>query len=357
MTPSQFDFDCITRTRYYKRHMENCLKHNYTRDICDKSFNDLHIDRSKYINVVQKSPLWLKLRALSNGTASSLGKYIMGDKWTSEDQLNENWYNKIEQPITQMMEAHMKWGTTYEDLALICFAEQYDVCALQVGTLRVDYFDIHENYKLFFPFLPDLKIEDNSNFHLLISPDGIVTNHKNKKIGMLEIKCMSPFYHLENENNNIIWSHNMENRQWTTVDKIPHVYFIQMCLQALSGIIELEMDLKDTMYFERWSPKGFSIFEIPFQELFMIGILVSELYFSILQRTKNNKKAYPLNEEETQVYSHITKLKKIIFKKIKHKYYDIRDKHPYYDLFQNYYFVTKYSEFTMKKEVKSQCLI
>ena len=79
---------------------------------------------------MQKSPIWYKLREQSHGTASSLGKFIPGDKWTSEEELNEQWKEYLEnKPFvkTHTMEGHMKWGTVHEDLALFCFAEKYNI--------------------------------------------------------------------------------------------------------------------------------------------------------------------------------------------------------------------------------------
>lgn len=377
---SNFDFEVLTRTNYYKRHVERCVNNDNMRDLCTKKI--LKPNRDEYINIPQKSALWLKLRSLSHGTASSLGKFLPGDKFTDETALNTNWEDYLKhKPFekTHTMEAHMKWGTTYEDLALMCFAEKYKVCVTQVGTIRVDFKDIHDNYVLYFPKLPELiKTQDEeleiNEYHLLISPDGIVGNRDIENpdyntlpdvlTGMLEIKCISPFDHVENIKGNLEWCKNMEKRQWTNVQDIPYVYLIQMCLQSLSGIIELDMSLRDTMYFQRWSPKGYSIFEIPFEYLFKIGILATELYFSILHRSKQQEEnfvAYPLTDDEKLVADKMQYYIKLLNTKITHRYVNITNKHPYYDLFHNYYLLTRNTEFNMHPKVieeeKGECLI
>jgi hypothetical protein len=141
--------------------------------------------------------LWLKLRAASHGTASSLGKYIPGSKWSTPETLNQEWNEKLQKkPFekTQTMEAHMSWGNEYEDLALLCFAEQYKLCVTQVGTIRVDFQDIHDNYTLYFPELPELvsnEIGCQENYHLLISPDGIVGKRDKKNLNYKKMMKIS----------------------------------------------------------------------------------------------------------------------------------------------------------------------
>lgn len=372
---SKFYFDVISKTQYYKDHFNRCKEEDYVRDICNTKLTRAN-SRDDYINVVQKSSLWLKLRSESHGTASSLGKYIPGSKWSTPETLNQEWDDKIKKkPFekTQTMEAHMAWGNEYEDLALMCFAEQYKLCVTQVGTIRVDFEDIHDNYTLYFPELPELitnKIAKEKDYHLLISPDGIVgkRDKKHKKYtkmsknltGMLEIKCMSPFHHEENFRGNLVWAEDMEKRQWYTNEDIPYVYLIQMCLQALSGVIELDMTFNDIMYFERWSPKGFSVFKLPFYNIFKIGTLANELYFSILNRS-NEKDfvAYPLNEKEQIVSEKMQHEIDKLFSKIRHNYHSIEQVHPYYEIFQNYYQETQHKEFNMNPNYKerNKCLI
>ena len=364
---SNFDFYLITRTHYYKKHKKKCMENNLTQDICRNLV--LKPPREQYINVMQKSPIWYKLREQSHGTASSLGKFIPGDKWTSEEELNQQWKEYLEnKPFvkTHTMEGHMKWGTVHEDLALFCFAEKYNKCVVQVGTIRVDHKDIKENMEVFYPHL---KTPSNDEFHLLISPDGIVCNktknnyneEENKIeniIGMLEIKCISPFFHLENENNNLIWCDDIEKRQWKTADDIPHVYLIQMALQAVCGIIELDMTFENVMYFERWSPKGFSVFCLSFDDLFKVGILASTLYFMLLERSKKEENfvAYPLHKHEEEVNKTLQQKILATKKHINHVYHNIQKKHPYFDFFNNYYLSTQHEEFDLHQKDK-KCLI
>ena len=182
-----------------------------------------------------------------------------------------------------------------------------------------------------------------------------------KLTGMLEIKCMSPFHHEENFRGNLVWAEDMEKRQWYTTEDIPYVYLIQMCLQALSGVIELNMTFKDVMYFERWSPKGFSVFQLPFYNIFKIGTLANELYFSILHRSKQeNFIAYPLTAEEEVVSQKMQDEITYLFSKIIHKYHSIEEVHPYYKIFQKYYQETQHKEFNMypnNDTQESTCLI
>ncbi len=372
----KFYFDIMTNTKYYKDHFEKCKEEDYVRDICNTKLTKAY-SRDDYINVAQKSSLWFRLRSMSHGTASSLGKYIPGSKWSTKESLNQEWDDKIQnKPFekTQTMEAHMSWGNEYEDLALLCFAEKFDKCVTQVGTIRVDFQDIHRNYILYFPDLPELVKKETgikNNYHLLISPDGIVGKREKKNIkynkmskritGMLEIKCISPFHHEENFRDNLVWAEDMEKRQWYTNEDIPYVYLIQMCLQALSGVIELNMTFSDIMYFERWSPKGFSVFELPFYNIFKIGTLATELYFSILQRSKIQKdfKAYPLTSDEEKVSQTMEHEIQQLFSKIKHSYHSLETAHPYHEIFQNYYQENQHKEFNLNPNCKEQnmCLI
>lgn len=388
-----FDFKQITRSYTYKKHFQRSIDNDWARDVCDDSLSNVEnpekIPRKDQITVVQKSPTWLYLRAKANGTASSMGKYIPGDRWRDYDykkgnysHLNEPWIDKLlEKPYVQTTEAtgHMGWGVEYEDLALMSFAEEYNVCVSAVGTIRVDFSDIHANYQEFFSGAPSLvtdkEIEKN-DYHLLISPDGIVgvpkpDENKNLELGkmnnklsseltgMLEIKCMSPFYHIATERDTLEWVPNMEKRQWYKVEDIPHVYLIQMCLQAISGVLDLDMGLDYTMYFQRWSPRGFSIFQLPFSELFSVGLAASELYFGIIERSKkfvaqgNNIEdfqAYPLTPVEKEVEKVYRRAIYELKSKITHKYHDIRDKYAYYDIFDTYMRATKGFEFDVSKK-------
>lgn len=112
---------------------------------------------------------------------------------------------------------------------------------------------------------------------------------------------------------------------------------------------------------ERWSPKGFSVFELPFYNIFKIGTLANELYFSILHRSKTQKdfKAYPLNTEEEKVSQTIQHEIQELFSKLKHSYTSIETTHPYHEIFQNYYIENQHKEFNMNPNHKesSKCLI
>ena len=101
----KFYFDIMSNTKYYKEHFEKCKNEDYVRDICNTKLTSAN-SRDEYINVVQKSSLWFRLRSMSHGTASSLGKYIPGSKWTTEETLNQEWEDKLKK---KPLEKSLKW--------------------------------------------------------------------------------------------------------------------------------------------------------------------------------------------------------------------------------------------------------
>jgi hypothetical protein len=103
---------------------------------------------------------------------------------------------------------------------------------------------------------------------------------------MLEIKCISPFHHVESESGHLTWVDDMEKRQWSKPKEIPYVYVTQICMQAISGLLRLQMDKDHTMWFMRWSPIGFSEFKINFYELVRMGIASSLLFLILKHRIK-----------------------------------------------------------------------
>ena len=363
-----FKFDIITSSKAFQRHMDYAISHDLVRDVSDDTMSELSEDKileiphKRYINVVQKSPTWLYLRAQAQGTASSVGKYLKSPcRYPTLDQIRENWIDKItKKPFqkTHTMLGHMNWGVGYEDPALIHFAREQDVGVIQVGTIRVDLNYIlalgKSIYGKKWQVLP--KIVEGQ--HLLISPDGIVgkpekryfgqkgirTEFYEDLLGMLEIKCMSPFYHVETSDNYLVWVDDIESRQWYQPEQVPFVYIVQMTLQAISGAYAYKMTPKHTMWFIRWSPHGVSIFEFSFKNLIRMGVLVCNLYFSLIQRThtvEDVDRLYPLSGAEAEVESQMNQAYFTLMREAKHRYVNIDD-YPEFDI---YNLVTQHYKF------------
>ena len=324
-----FKFDIIAKSKTFNQLLQECIQQDRVRDVTNPIYSNLNQHQAdklpfkRYINIVQKSSTWLNRRLLATGTASSVGKYIKSCRpYPSLESIKQAWCDKINKtPFqkTHAMAGHMNWGVGYEDPALLHFAKQENVGVAQVGTVLVTLKYILALGKAIFkdqlPQLSNLTVDPSQ--HLLISPDGIVgkpnpsqgqnnasrTMYKDL-LGMLEIKCISPFHHLESTQDGesfLEWVPDMEKRQWFSADSIPYVYMTQMSLQAVAGIQYFKMKSTDTMWFIRWSPHGFSTFKFSFKHLVRMGVLSSILYFSMCQRTKtidDVEKLYPLTYHE-----------------------------------------------------------
>lgn len=371
MESELFDFDIITKTEKYKTNMEYAKKNDLIRDICDEKYDNLteeeinNLDENEYIRVVQKSPTWLTLRALSCGTASNIGKYLHNKevRFSSIREVCNLWSEKIRKvPFdkSHTTDGHMSWGVKYEDLALIHLAICENVGVLQVGSIKVDLIDIlNLGQNLFKTKWVDLNL-DTTNKYILVSPDGIVgkpestpnyTQTYKNLLGMLEIKCMSPFHHLSTENNKLIWTPDMEKRQWFSADKIPYVYIVQQALQAISGVLFYNMKSNYTMWFIRWSPNGLSIFKFKFGDLVRLGVLVANLYFSFYAKIATDDdidKLYPLKGAEAQVEKMIEEHYLKLIKSAEHRYVKIED----YPEFNEYYKSTQGKYFCVNESYK-----
>lgn len=372
-----FKFDIITSTRAYKQRLHDAIQKDMVRDLTDESLSDLSDEEIKvlpplrYINVAQKSPTWLKLRSAADGTASSVGKYIKSCcRFPSLDQILEDWRAKMSHaPFvkTHTMLGHMNWGVGYEDPALVHFSTDHDVGVIQSGTLKVDLKYILKLGKSVHGDTwvnPDFVITTQ---HLLVSPDGLVgvPEHTDLKkmssepykrlLGMLEIKCISPFHHVEDSQNYLQWVNDMNTRQWRYPEEIPFVYVTQMGLQAISGVQHLQMKSSSTMWFVRWSPLGYSVFTFSFKHLIRFGTLAATLYFSMLERTRtveDVEKLYPLNHIETIIENSMNVAYKELLKHSTYKFIEIQD-YPEFDVYQD---VTKYFKFIVQDpdEIKAR---
>ena len=373
-----FKFDIITSSRYFKNLLDTAIKNDYVRDLCHSDLGDLTQDEIKeikypmYINVPQKSSTWFFLREKADGTASSVGKYIRGPKaYPTIKQTLSHWEDKInKKPFekTHTMTGHMNWGVGYEDPALIHFADHLGVCVSQVGTIRVELKLILDIGKLIFKDnLPDLTNLVVNGKHLLVSPDGLVSKPVKKNesefgyaktdmpkmkdlLGMLEIKCISPFYHIETDDKFLEWVDDMETRQWWKPEDIPFVYIIQMCMQALSGAARFKMNGAKEMWFIRWSPHGVSIFKMQFKYLIRLGVPAALHYFSLIQRVKRLDQIdgmfdYSENGNGTQTEKKLNQMisvnYRILMKNTTHTYHEI-DKYPEFDIYNE---VTQYFKF------------
>ncbi len=297
-----FDFEIVTKSHGFNKYSEFAQKKGL---ICNVCRDDTEIsDQDDYLYVVQKSQLWLRLRSEADGTASSVGKYIKGPPmYPTIAEISEHWtdnLNKVPFQTTHTMRGHMRWGVGYEDPALVHFAVDNMVSVCQVGTIYTPldyiislipkYFTETEQSALT-NIVQRLRDAGLAGKHLLVSPDGVVGTPDGAEdelpqniVGMLEIKCISPFHYMEEKDETLSWVDDMETRQWRHAGEIPYVYITQICLQAISGLYRLDMTDDDTMWFVRWSPSGFSEFKIPFGPLVRFGILSSLVYFSLKGR-------------------------------------------------------------------------
>jgi hypothetical protein len=355
-----FNFDIISNTEAYKKNVNFAETEDLVRDICDDQYSDMPDDELKlldpklYIHVVQKSNAWLKLREWSCGTASNIGKYVHNSKFKFSNirEIQNLWLDKLnKKPFEKnhTTEGHMTWGVKYEDLALIHLGIIEKVGIAQVGSIKVNLIDILKlGQHIYKTEWIDLKLETDEKY-ILVSPDGIVGKPEKKPIynkmyseliGMLEIKCISPFYHVATNDNKLIWCSDMNKRQWFSADKIPYVYIIQQALQAISGVLFYGMKSNHYMWFIRWSPCGLSIFKFKFIDLVKLGVLVANLYFSFYQKLHNEEdilKLYPLKGDEALLEKMIENEYINLLKKAEHKYVELDD----YPEFMQYYTETK----------------
>ena len=352
LATNAFDFDVIRDTRYCKKYNAFAAAEDLIRDICSEAVTEdtQHDDALQdFLYVIQKSPKWLRLRARAQATASSIGKYIKSPgMYPTDRQLTEVWREKFQElPFlpTHTTRGHMKWGVVYEDIALMHFAVENMKCVVQVGTIHVPL-----NYILGLNADPEIAVPSYPEaYHLLISPDGIIQVPKAGQVpkasqmpglaegpellGMLEIKCISPFHHKENDDGDLTWVDTMEKRQWYKSEEIPFGYIIQICLQAISGYQRLNMNGDHIMWFIRWSPKGFSEFQIPFKDLIQLGVLSTLLYFSLYARLKAKSEVH-YTPEEMAIHHKLVQEYKKVTTAMKHRYVSLTDLYPEFDMYQ-----------------------
>jgi hypothetical protein len=364
LSSESFDFSIITDTQNFQRYQKHAKDFGLIRDICDPKLNDVqHVPINDYLNIEQKSPTWLRFRAKADGTASSVGKKIKGSTtYPTMNQVSEAWEDALTNKpfeVTHTMAGHMKWGVDYEDPALIHFAVDNMLSVAAVGTIHLPLryvLDLIPNY-FKDTFLNEIS-EDlckicPSEAHLLVSPDGLVgtpdrgeyENLPTNLVGMLEIKCISPFHHVE-EDGTLSWVDEMEKRQWYNAGQIPYVYVVQICLQAISGLYRLNMTDEDTMWFIRWSPNGFSEFKIPFKPLVKMGIVAIMLYFKLKYRLTLDQLPLQYNANEQKLAHILHQQYKTVTDMMEHRYVNHSRLYPEFNVYQK---CTKQHRFVVLK--------
>lgn len=362
----KFMFEVITDSYNFKRYANYARKHGLVRDVCIlENIEQNPSNKDDYLKVVQKSPLWLYLRAQASGTASAVGKLIKGAcKYPTVEQITELWRDKIlDKPFekTHTMSGHMKWGVGYEDPALVHFAVSNNLAVAQVGTIYLPMNYILGQMKEYLK-PQEIKVINHicamfpsiKDKHFLVSPDGLVGHRDEGEygelplnlVGMLEIKCISPFHHVENKDGTLSWVDDMEKRQWYHPGEIPYVYITQICMQALSGLERFNMNGNNTMWFMRWSPWGFSEFKVPFEPLVCMGIVSTVLYLALSERiTTEQELPFEYTEYEKPLVKILTDKYHDVMSKMTQRYID---HHILYPEFHIYHKVTENFRFIVK---------
>lgn len=369
MQPSseKFRFDIVTGSANFKKYQNYAEKHKLFSDISvlgelDQEPDDL----DGFLKVIQKSPLWLKLRLEAAGTASAVGKLIKGPTmYPTTEQITELWRDKILQKpfdITHTVRGHMKWGVGYEDPALIHFAVDNNLAVTAVGTIYLPMSYLID--ELMTKYLTEEEVliiqellkryPQIYDQHFLVSPDGLVgrpgaaTPDVDQLLGMLEIKCISPFHHMEEDDGSLTWCEDMEKRQWHFPGEIPYVYVTQICMQAMSGLYRLDMTGDDTMWFIRWSPIGFSEFKIGFTPLVQMGLVSSVLYLALKQRiTTEDDLPFHYKAYERPIVDILRKYYKQVINMMTHRYVEHTRLYPEFQLYRE---LTEYHRFIVNEK-------
>lgn len=350
-----FDFDIILKSQGFQQYQKHAIKKGLVRDVCDTGLNDTDPDTiSDYLYVPQKSPTWLRLRNKADGTASSIGKKIKGSTvYPTIEQVSDSWHDTLSgRPfeLTHTMAGHMKWGVGYEDPALIHFAVDNRLSVAQVGTIHLPLSYILDTTERH--FIKDKIIQNNIEYlrnydhscYLLVSPDGIVGEPDDgppgalpdRLLGMLEIKCISPFHYME-EQGTLSWVDDMEVRQWFHPGQIPYVYMVQISLQAIAGIHRFPDKMNETtiMWFIRWSPKGFSEFKINYGPLVKMGCVAAMLYFRLKNRLTLEQLPLEYTQEEQQLVGVLHHCYSDVCRSMTHRYVDHSRLYPEFDVYRS----------------------
>jgi hypothetical protein len=367
MSKETFEFDIISSSPNFQKYKDYAERRGLVRDVCDSSLDDVICPPvSKYLNVKQKSATWFRLRAAADGTASSVGKYIKGTpNYPTLEQVSQSWFDLLSgkpYEVGHTAAGHMRWGVGYEDPALIHFAVENNLVVAQVGTIHLPLsyiLDISEDLDIgtvqaraYLRTLPE-------SSHLLVSPDGVVGYPDSggegmlptELAGMLEIKCISPFHHVEEEDGTLSWVDNMETRQWFSAAQIPYVYVTQICLQAISGLYHFGMTRQSTMWFIRWSPKGFSEFKTTYDNLIRMGCLSAMLYYHLRDRLTLESLPLTYTSEEQELVRLLHTSYMEVLNGMTHRYVEHSRLYPEFDVYRR---CTEQHRFVMPGHHKQQ---
>lgn len=351
----RFMYTVITESYNFQRYRTYAEKHGLVRDVCTlESMSQMPSDPDDYVKVIQKSELWLYLRAQAAGTASSIGKLIKSiAQYPTFEDVTELWREKIQKvPFrkTSVVCGHMKWGVGYEDPALVHFAVANNLVVAQVGTVSLPMTYIMkimpehltpEECKLLGKTIE--KYPEIMEKHFLVSPDGIVgrrdggapSDLPSDQVGMLEIKCISPFHHIANDDDTLSWVSEMETRQWYHPEQIPYVYVTQTTLQAISGLLRFGHTAESTMWLIRWSPIGFSEFKTGYAPLIRMGIVTTVLYLALAARIRTEEDLpFRYMPDEVPLERLLASCYKDVLSSISHRYVDHYNLYPEFRLYK-----------------------
>ena len=356
VSKESFDFGIVTESHNFIKYQNHAKKYGLVRNICNPELYDVtDANLEQFLNIEQKSPTWFRFRAAADGTASSVGKKIKGSTmYPTMEQVSESWEEYLSgKPFetTHTMRGHMKWGVGYEDPALVHFAVDNHLTVSQVGTIHLPLSYILKTAEGLF-LDPEVTAacsylrqdSKHDQRHLLVSPDGVVgtpdtgsyTELPLTMLGMLEIKCISPFHHMEEDDGRLSWVDDMETRQWFHPGQIPYVYMTQICLQAISGIYRLNMTESSTMWLIRWSPRGFSEFKINYGPLVKMGCIAAMLYFRLKQRLTSGTGGLPLiyNLEEHKLANLLHRCYTEVCDQMSHRYVNHSRLYPEFEVYR-----------------------
>lgn len=346
-----FDFDIIPTSPHYLDLLRSLEAAGLSENVCDEKYASLTVSeakalpKSEYIKIPQKSEAWLWLRSQAMGTASSVGKFIpnVGKKYTSSRDVAHHWVEFLEEkrsgkryPLPPIGNMHAEWGKKHEDVALAHFSLVTGWKMVQVGTIKLTYGEILTIARDLFP--PEeharmCKIVTNHDNYLLISPDGIIEHPKTgEKIGMLEIKCSSAFYHLPcEETGKVIWHHNMDSKMWPEPEDVPYYYLVQMSLQALSGWVQYGMNTDCRMWITRWSPHMFVTHQFKYYHLFRHGIYNAIYYYHMFN--KEGKSSLSDSDEQWLLQGCKRHYVELVTNCVETETHDISTWYPEFDLY------------------------
>ena len=357
-----FKFDVVLASGHARRLTANISAHGLVGDVTFLTeLEHLPLLQKKedlYLHVVQKSPLWLHLRAQAIGTASAVGKLLLPPpthRFPTREQVAAEWQARKDNTPFQKKPCqamHMQWGNVYEDLAQHHFAWNRKLAVGQVGTIHLSMSDIQSQVALGAILHGDEEqvwwdrastVAPNACF--LVSPDGMVgrtpshSQHDlpNDLLGMLEIKCASPFNNNPESDGTVGWVADMEKRQWSDARWVSWTYILQLGLQALAGVKRFTfVEDEPTMWFIRWTPNGWSEFTFPFKLLQRMGAISALLYAMVYHRNMKPGRA-PMpeyTEHEQPLYTALCTAYQDVIDSVEYRYVSHPNAYPEFQAYR-----------------------